>query len=60
MTHRQDIVFSLILPCGVSYSTPQGPRLLPLYVRNILNGISAKNPLKYYVRHYIIADACTN
>ena len=24
------------------------PRLLPLYIRNILNGISAKNPLKYY------------
>jgi hypothetical protein len=44
LVYRKGIAFSLILPCGVSYTTPQGPRFLPLYIRNILNwNISKKN-----------------
>ena len=43
MTHRQDIVSSLILaPIRFGLSMSRRPRLLPLYIRNILNGISAK------------------
>src|SRR4030043_593253 len=29
------------------------PRLLPLYIRNIFNGLSAKNPLKYYALPFL-------
>ena len=28
-------------------------RLLPLYIRNLLNRISAKNPLKYYALPFL-------
>ncbi len=41
--YRLDIVSSLILvPIRSGLSTSRRPRLLPLYIKNILNGISAK------------------
>jgi hypothetical protein len=43
MIHRQDIVSSLILaPIRSGLSMSRRPRLLPLYIGNIFNGISAK------------------
>jgi hypothetical protein len=43
MLYRQDIAFSLILPCGVVKLTPQGPSPKTI----------GTNPLKYHVLPYL-------